>query len=150
VATSDEDRIAARREKAIALRVRGKTVRDIAKELGVSVGLAHSDLDAVRSELAEQTREYAETERSFQLARLDEATQLCMRLIQEAGDEGLAAVDRLVKLEDRRAKLLGTDAPERNEIVAAIPEVTPDKARQIMSSLFGAVTPEPDEAEPEA
>lgn len=151
MSTADEDRIAVRRSLAIELRVNGKPIREIAKQLGVSVGTAHSDVTAVMAEVADVTAEQAETERKLQLERIDKATELCMRLIAEADEkDGLAAIDRLVKLEDRRAKLLGTDAPERSE-VKAVTAASPAEAARLIRAAFGdhAIKDTDDTGQPE-
>jgi transcriptional regulator len=103
MATAKDDAREARRAEAIDLRIRGYTYREIAKELGVSVGAAFKDVSAaleqVRAEAAETAREHLDIE----LSRLDHAQVLVAREIRNGN---LAAVDRLVKLNDQRAKLL--------------------------------------------
>lgn len=56
--------------------------------------------------------------RSRVVARLDAAAQVATEMMHEwAGSEmGLKAIDRLVRVEDRRAKLLGLDVPVRHDI----------------------------------
>lgn len=102
-----------RREKAAKLKLAGWNMRDIAAHLKCSVGTVHSDIAAV----FERTRDAADgaidRSRSISLARLDVATKGIWPSV-ESGD--LDAVDRLVKLEGRRAKLEGTDVPARSQI----------------------------------
>lgn len=118
MATADEDRISKRQEQVITLRVGGATVRAIAKQLGISVGLAHSDLATVMQETVDKTKAQADIERGVSLERIEKAIALCMNLI-DSGDA--SATDKLTRLEDRRAKLLGLDAPTKVEAqVAAV------------------------------
>jgi transposase-like protein len=146
VTTADEDRIAARRAEAIRLRVRGKTIREIARELGISVGLAHSDVRAVMSETSKRAAEDAETERELDLARIDSALQVVadvlegslqinstegdpaelLQALAGAAELKLKGIDRLVKLTDARAKLLGLYAPTKTENDHRVAEVSLD------------------------
>ena len=135
--TADEDRIAARRAEAIRLRVSGKTIRAIAKTLGISVSTAHADVRETMAEVAKAAREDAETEIATDLERLDNALDVVLQVLNRGAmagtDEGdtpddvfdglteqqelkLKAVDRLVKLSEQRAKLLGLYAPTKQEV----------------------------------
>ncbi|NCJ05339.1 hypothetical protein GS597_02180 [Synechococcales cyanobacterium C] len=62
-----------RKAKAIALRLEGKTVRAIADELNVSVGLAFKDIDDSLAQLRESQHHSAEKYLAMELARLDAA-----------------------------------------------------------------------------
>lgn len=121
---SAEATIEDRRAKAWELRLKGKTVRQIALELEVSVGTAHGDIAAVLERTKEENDEKAETHRTISLARLERALDVVERaLVADAYDaQGnkdhelqLKALDRLVRIEERRSKLLGLDAPSKVE-----------------------------------
>jgi len=59
-----------------------------------------------------ETEEKAEEVRDLELRRLDKMLQ-----IAEAAAEGgdLAAIDRVIRIQERRSKYLGLDAPAKNE-----------------------------------
>lgn len=109
----DDKRIAERRKKALALRLGGATLTDIAETLGVSIGTVHND---IRKCLSDIPRAEADELRSQEVARLDKLQGACWPLAL-GGD--LAAIDRAVKIIDRRAKMLGLDAPQQVEVTGA-------------------------------
>lgn len=111
-----ELKVEERREKALHLRRNGWSIREIARTLGCSPTLVHRDLTEVLERTMESADEYARQERELSLARIDAALK-AMETKLERGD--LDAVDRLVKLETRRARLLGLDAPTRTELTGA-------------------------------
>jgi hypothetical protein len=136
VTTADEDRIAARRAEAIRLRVRErKTFKLIAEELGISVGQAHADVRTAMTEIAKEAEENVRAERGSELYRLDQAFDVVDEVIRGAIENAdperpdaslelkLKALDRLVKIQDQRAKLLGLYAPERKEVDARVASV---------------------------
>lgn len=131
--TADEDRIAARRAEAIKLRVRGKTIREIAAELGIGVATAHDDVRTAMTEIAQEAEGNVLAQRGTELARLERALGVVESVLTSAptvdgGDElQLKALDRLVKIQDQRAKLLGLYAPERKEIDAKVASVGLDE-----------------------
>lgn len=115
-----------RRDRVIELRDEGRTFREIAAELGVSVALVHSDFKAAIAQIPVKS---VETYREHQLQHL--ATERAIvedvlarnhvtisdgRVVYDEDgvviDDGpvLQAVDRLLKIHDREAKLLGLDA----------------------------------------
>lgn len=104
---------AQRRARAVELRSDGRTIRQIAEELGVSVATVHDDiqraLDAVPAE-AVGTLRMQEQER---LDRLQQAVW------GAAMDGDLSAVDRALKIIERRCKLMGLDSPQQVEMVGA-------------------------------
>lgn len=141
---------AARRSKAIALRMAGRGYQQIADELGyASAGAAYTDITrALETNVAEQRRA-VDLYREEELLRLDErwrrletardrVLEVLVRrhLTVSHGkvifhedepllDDGpvLQAVDRLLHVDDRqhriqerRARYLGLDAPQRHEV----------------------------------
>lgn len=107
-----ELQIEQRREKATELRVRGLPIRAIAKQLKTSVGTVHSDLMAVIERTKETADTYIERERALSLRRMDVAVRGLMPQVKKGSG---SAVDALVKVEARRAKLDGLDAPDKVE-----------------------------------
>lgn len=102
-----------RQRTALELRTAGWNFRRIAAELGVSVGAAHKAVDTAFQQLRQDAKESTETLVAVETERLDTALAAIWPQV-EAGD--LPAIDRLVKLADRRARLLGLDAPTRHEL----------------------------------
>ena len=133
--------IADRRKKAIELRLAGSDWQTIADQLGYSDrGAACKDVTrALEAHIAEQHASL-EVYRETELMRLDQLTVEVVRVLKarhyvvtQSGrlvddpqtgapmlDDGpvLTAVDRLLKIQDRRAKLLGIDAAQRVEVLS--------------------------------
>ena len=99
----------ARQLQALELRLAGATYEQIAEQLGYA-GRSGA-FKAVESALKQTLREPAAELRSLSAERLDRATLAIWRAVG-AGD--LHAIDVLLRLEARRARLLGLDsrAPE--------------------------------------
>ncbi len=118
---------AAELERAVAMRGAGRSYRQIAEIEGVSLSTAHS---RVQRALLVTIREPAEVVRELELARLDALAVVAMAALAEfvpmrsRGNRvlhpvtrvevrdwahNLAAVDVLVRISERRAKLLGLD-----------------------------------------
>jgi len=124
---------AARDADAARMRIAGKTYEQIATELRYpNRGVAYR---AVQRIIAADVRETADELRALELERLDRLYQAGMQVleakhytVQKDGviwhdgkpleDDApiLAAIDRLLKIQDRRAKLLGLDAPTKVEV----------------------------------
>jgi transposase len=146
--TAEEDRIHLRQTQAIALRVKGYSFREIAKELGVSVGQAHHDVRAAMAEFDDQASADVELERKTQSKRLESALKsvsevLAAEVYDADGNADhelkLKAIDRIVKLEERRAKLLGLDMPTKTEIDARVTnEASPTEAARLVREAFGS------------
>lgn len=134
----EKERIALRRKDAIRLRVEGNTYAEIGEQLGVSQGQAFADVKAVIEAARTEANEAANEAIDVELRRLDIASRLALREVQ-AGN--LSAIDKLVKTQERRAKLLGLDSPERHEVSTDL-ELSPAKVRELAAEAFGRVTPE--------
>jgi transposase len=138
--------IETRRERAINLRIEGQPYREIAKLLGVSLSQARSDVEAVLERTREHADETAQRMRKISLERLDRLTRGLMPKA-DRGDSRAAEV--IAKIEERRAKLVGMDAPEKRELTGAdgTPLVaTPAAAAAAVREIFrtGAVKPADD------
>ena len=108
--TGTREAAAERRVRALELRQKGNSYRAIARQLGVSEAQAHKDVHASLRALAEQEMSTAEELRALELERLD---ALLLIVSDEVEQGNLAAVDRALRIGERRAKLLGLDAPQR-------------------------------------
>lgn len=107
------ERAATRRLRALDMRMAGATERQIASQLGVSHVQIHRDLVAALEKLGKQEALVADHLRALELERLDRM-QLPMYSQAQQGNQG--AVDRVLRIMERRAKLLGLDAPVKQEI----------------------------------
>lgn len=108
----EELAIEARRSKVLELQISGKSYRQIAAELDVSLGTVASDMKALVERAKAENDERVERERMLSLARNGKALGKVLPLL-ESDETVKDAVDALDKLEKRRAALLGLDAPTK-------------------------------------
>lgn len=111
--TKDDVVAREREEKALALRKAGMTYQDISVQCGYKT--REGARQAVRRSMERLTAvcdEQAEEMRAIEVERLD-AMLLGLWARAARGDE--AAVDRVLKIQARRAALLGLDAPTKQE-----------------------------------
>ena len=100
-----------RQKQALELRCAGRSYRDIAEALGYrGPSGAHS---AVMSALKRTLQEPADELRKLEVARLDRMLWALWKQVIK-GDGG--AIDRVLRIMERRAKLLGIDAPTRTQV----------------------------------
>lgn len=131
------------------LRLRGLSIRQIAEHVAVEYGwtLSKSTVEnRIRCEIRETVEPLRDEVRQMELDRLDRLQQVALhvmnadhplvsdgrvvRIEQEDGTKVplqdhapvLAAMDRFLKIQDRRAKYLGLDAPQR--VDATVTETT--------------------------
>lgn len=122
----------ARRAKVADLLLAGASHRRIAQALDCDRRTVAADVDALLAQWAEdQKPEERERWRNLELAKLAEIEPGVLR---EAKRGSLGAVDREIRLMERRAKLLGLDAPTRQELTGKdgkplLPETWSDLAR---------------------
>lgn len=102
--------IAARREKVAELALGHRSENAIAAALGVPRGTVHHDIVALRREWQEHRLRDTEQIISEDLQRL-ELIEKAILGAALAGD--YHAIDRLLKVQERRARLLGLDAAIR-------------------------------------
>lgn len=134
--TSDEVAIEERRAKAWELRVRGKSYRAIATELGVSQGTIFSDVKALLERTRAETNDTVDHHRTLQLQRIDRALDALWPKIENGETEAMRV---LVRLEKRRAELMGLDAPEKHSLdLQAIVAASPAAAARLVREQFGA------------
>lgn len=111
-ANAKEFERAERKKNAVELRLAGASYRDIGNALGCSTVTAMNDC---KEALAEIPMQQADEMRTVELSRLD---RLQRAVWGKAIKGDLQAVDRAIKIIDRRAKLLGLDAPQQVQITA--------------------------------
>lgn len=117
-------------QQALDLRIAGVSYRDIAKAIGLSPSGAHKAVDRALAEIAEQTNEKAERVRSIELQRLD---KMSTAVWKEVVNGNYAAIDRALRIQERRSRLLGLDAPERKDVTNHNRQVilyVPDNGRE--------------------
>lgn len=98
--------------KALELRIAGGSYRQIARQLGVGERTAYKDVQGELAKLDTVKAQLAERLRDVELERLDKAT-IALGPGVSGGDP--QAINALVRVMDRRAKLLGLDAPVRTD-----------------------------------
>lgn len=108
---------AERKEKALELRKAGCSYQAIGDAIGTSKQQAHRTVTAALVEIRTQTAEEAEDLRRLELERID---ALFFEAYSKARQGNLAAIDRCVRLSERRCKILGLDAATRSEVVACL------------------------------
>ena len=119
-----------RQKEALSLRLVGLSYDAIAERL--EFANRSGAFRAVQAALKKTLQEPADELRTLELERLD-SMLLPMMAQAKKGNQG--AVDRVLRIMERRAKLLGLDAPTKQEItgsdggpvVIAIGGIDPDK-----------------------
>lgn len=101
-----------RQEQALLLRRSGLAFSAIGQRLGISKSRAHAlvqlGMDSAREQILTQSDEL----RIEEISRLD---GMLATVYEKAAAGDLQAVDRVLKIGERRAKLLGLEAPVRIE-----------------------------------
>jgi hypothetical protein len=126
IATADE--IADRRARVIEMHYRGGTIRQIGEALGIPKSTVSDDIAAViRSRTWEETKylqraaqgryehEYSETMRLFNIAAYG-VTENGKQTIAPNHDRANRLMQTILQIEERRARLEGTDAPTLSRV----------------------------------
>ena len=103
--------LAERRARALELRKAGATYDQIAQQAGYS-SRANAYRDVMKA-IKDITAEPAADVKTLELARLD---AMLMGTWRPAITGNQGAIDRVIRIMDRRAKLLGLDAPVKTEL----------------------------------
>jgi predicted transcriptional regulator len=98
--------------KALELRKRGMNYTQIGEKLGCARSTACRYVLSELENLADKCREEAAHVRDLELQRLD---ALYLVAYAEVEDGNIPAIDRCLRIMERRAKLLGLDAAEKVE-----------------------------------
>lgn len=111
--------------RALQLRQSGRTYREIGQILEIAHTTAFSYIKEALLELNEETKEEAALLCSIELDRLDAMLRSIWARILK-GD--LGAIDRALKIQERRARLLGLDAPKQIEVDSKTIDIVIKKA----------------------
>jgi hypothetical protein len=104
---------AKRHVEVLQLRLEGLTFRQIGERLGFSEQRAHQ---LVTEELARLNAERAEQAAEVTRLELERLDALLAAVWDGASRGEVGAIDRVLAIMNRRAKVLGIDAPERREL----------------------------------
>ncbi len=105
-------------KRAYDLRRAGISYREIAQTLGVSLDTAFHYVNDVLVETATLTTNLREEVRQLEIERLD---SMLSGIWARASAGNERSVETVLKIMDRRSRLLGLDAPQRQEsLVAAV------------------------------
>jgi hypothetical protein len=97
-----------RDQQIIQLRLAGASMRQIADRVGCALGVVHKALTQWSADALEETRGDVDALRRQEAARLD---TLQVAVWKNAVQGNVGAIDRALRIMERRAKLLGLDAP---------------------------------------
>ena len=100
-----------KQRQALELRKAGASYDEIARKIGYSS--KSGAYKSVTSALSKMLKEPAEELRTLEMARLD---RLLVGVWSAATQGNQGAIDRVLRILERRAKLLGLDAPQRREL----------------------------------
>lgn len=132
---------ASRAQAALALRLAGAPFRDIATTLGYSTAVdAQNAVDKLLAASVED--EDLVAQRRLVDARLSRMLQAAWPTAMERGPKQLDYMRMVLAIEERRARLQGTDAPTKHEVYSP----TAEQIAQTVAALRAQV-PEPIEAE---
>lgn len=113
--------IGERRLQALELRKSGLSYRKIGARLDISHEQARQDIEAELKILAAERSDKAEELRQLELERLDKLTAALDSWV-EAGSHN--AVNAYLRIMERRAKLLGLDAPMKTDVTSGGDKLT--------------------------
>lgn len=101
---------AERRRIAIELRKAGATYEEIGRSLGISKQSAYESVTRALAEIKAKTTDAADAVKTIELERLD---AMFKGLWPSASKGNPQAVEKALRVMERRAKLLGIDAPTK-------------------------------------
>jgi hypothetical protein len=136
-ATSQQIKAVDKHAQALKMRQAGASYDDIARVLGYKS--ASGAYHAIKAGLKKTLQEPAEELRFLELSRLDEALKAIWPDVRKGS---LFAIDRFLKISERRSRLLGLDAKTEialhGEILAGNIDVIRDKRwEQVREQLAG-------------
>jgi hypothetical protein len=142
----DEVELEKRRAEVVKLHVGGHSFREIGRTLDIAESQAYRDFKAVMDRTKADADATVDEHRRVSLARLEKAIAVLVPMLDDEA-RCLDAMDRLDKLEKRRAALLGLDAPTRTEVDATVSAANPTVAARLVRETFGEHAAKRDSAE---
>lgn len=112
---AEQAAILERQLKALELRKRGLSYREIGKKLDVDHTTAYKDVMKELKRLARERDDSLDELRQLELERLDDLIT-ALEPMARVGDP--TAVNSYIKVMERRAKYLGLDAPEKRDLTS--------------------------------
>lgn len=112
------DLVAYRRTRVAGLLLCGLRQFEIAQALDVSPGVVAADIKIIRSEWRAARQEAYDNYQAQELASLALLERAAMK---KALEGSMFAIDRVLAIKDRRARMIGLDAPTKH-IVSKVPE----------------------------
>ena len=128
----------------LRLRKMGYDARQISDELDIPFDRVSNIIKSALKSLSKEMKGQAEEIRSLELTRLDE---LQTAIWSDCMDGKLTAIDRVLKIMERRSKLVGLDAPERVDIKADMKLEHMKEAKDRLMSKILDMVPEDEEEE---
>lgn len=113
-------RAAYRKHEVLRLRIAGASYRLIAEQLGISHERVRKIVNEMLSALSDVNDELREELRRLELERLD---TLQASLWANAIQGDYAAIDRILRIMQRRAELCGLDAERKGELAIVHPTI---------------------------
>lgn len=129
--TPKKIRVAERQAAVLQLRLAGLPFSRIAEQLGISIGYANKLATRALAEYHTSAQSDAGDLLALSISRLD---RLMATLWPRAIGGNLGAVDRVLAVEQRRARLLGLEAPTR------LAPVDPSGKREYQGAGFGGLS----------
>lgn len=130
-------------KNVLKLRKMGLDAQQISGELDMPLDRVKNIISNALKALAKEMKGQAEQIRSLELTRLDE---LQTAIWADCMDGKLTAIDRVLKIMERRSKLVGLDAPDRLDIKADMKlEHMKEAKERLMSKILDMVPQEEEE-----
>ena len=126
-------------KNVLKLRKMGLDAQQISGELDMPLDRVKNIISNALKALAKEMRGQAEQIRSLELTRLDE---LQTAIWADCMGGKLTAIDRVLKIMERRSKLVGLDAPERLDIKADMKLEHMKEAKDRLMSKILDIMPE--------
>lgn len=108
--------------EVLLLRAQGYTYRSIAAKLEMGITTAFDHVKDALAELNAKRDGLTEHYRTLELERTDELLDICAKEFDSATDweKKKDIIETVLKIQDRRIKLLGLEAPQKHEHTGSI------------------------------
>jgi DNA-binding Lrp family transcriptional regulator len=113
-ASKNADELALRRQKCLDLRLQGMQLREIAQKVGVSAMVVGQDIKKLIND--QLSPDDVQAARALEEARLDKLLGIALGVAENLKADPelrLKAIDRVVRISNQRATLLGLNMPTR-------------------------------------